>query len=127
MAFGAYCEASSEVHRLVKVVATYMVEKRGGELGCMNKDQKRAVFEQRLRQSWAMAAVRAKARAREERMPLVGLTTKTQADRLLASSIAGSWLQDYDLPGHQQNALLDALVWPEDAGTSLSREERSSE
>ena len=127
MAFGAYCEASSEVHRLVKVVATYMVEKRGGELGCMNKDQKRAVFEQRLRQSWAMAAVRAKARAREERMPLVGLTTKTQADRLLASSIAGSWLQDYDLPGHQQNALLEALVWPEDAGTSLSREERSSE
>ena len=79
-----------------------------------------------MRQSWAIAAVRAKAGAREERMPLIGLTTKTQADRLLASSIAGSWLQDYALPGHQQNALLDALVWPEDAGTSLSREERSS-
>ena len=26
LAFGAYCEASSEVHRLVKVVASYMVE-----------------------------------------------------------------------------------------------------
>ena len=110
--------------RLVKVVAAYMVEKRGGELGFMNKEQKKAVFEQRLRQSWAMAAVRAKARAREERMPLIGLTTKTQADRLLASSIAGSWLPDSALPGHQQNVLLDALVWPEDAGTSLSREER---
>ena len=73
-----------------------------------------------------MAALRAKARAREERMPLIGLTTKAQADRLLASSGASSWVLDNALPGHQQNALLDALVWPEDAGTSLSREERSS-
>ena len=85
---------------------------------------KKAVFEQRLRQSWAMAALRAKARARDERMPLIGLSTKAQADRLLANSVAGCWLPDSALPGHQQNALLDALVWPEDAGTSLSREER---
>ena len=110
----------------MKVVASYMVEKRGGELGLMDINQKKAVFEQRLRQSWAMAALRAKARARDERMPLVGLSTKAQADRLLAGSMAGSWLPDNALPGHQQNALLDALVWPEDAGTSLSREERNS-
>ena len=111
----------------MKVVAAYMVERRGGELGYMDKEQKKAVFEQRLRQSWAMAALRAKARAREERMPLIGLTTKAQADRLLAGSMVGSWLPHNALPGHQQNALLDALVWPEDAGTSLSREERSGE
>ena len=127
LAFGSYCEASKEVHQLVKVVATYMAERRGAELGFMELEQKKAVFEHRLRQSWAMAALRAKARAREERMPLVGLATKAQADRLLASSVAGSWLPDSVLPGHRQNALLDALVWPEDAGTSLSREERSSE
>ena len=96
-------------------------------MGLMDNNQKKAVFEQRLRQSWAMAALRAKARAREERMPLIGLATKAQADRLLAGNVAGSWLPDNALPGHQQNAkLLDALVWPEDAGTvSLSREERS--
>ena len=126
LAFGSYCEASEEVHRLVKVVAAYMVDKRGGELGFMDREKKKAVFEQRLRQSWAMAALRAKARAREERLPLIGLTTKAQADRLLAGSVAGSWQPDSALPGHQQIALLDALVWPEDAGTSLSREERSS-
>ena len=44
LAFGAYCEASAEVHRLVKVVAAYMVERRGGELGYMDKEQKKAVF-----------------------------------------------------------------------------------
>ena len=126
LAVGALCEASEEVHRLVKVVAAYMVDKRGGELGFMDREKKKAVFEQRLRQSWAMAALRAKARAREERLPLIGLTTKAQADRLLAGSVAGSWQPDSALPGHQQIALLDALVWPEDAGTSLSREERSS-
>ena len=109
----------------MKVVAAYMVERRGGELGYMDKEQEKAVFEQRLRQSWAMAALRAKARAREERLPLVGLTTKAQADRLLAGNMAGSWLPDYALPGHQQNSLLDALTWPEDAGSSLSREEQS--
>ena len=127
LAFGAYCEASAEVHRLVKVVAAYMVDRRGGELGYMDNEQKKAVFEQRLRQSWAMAALRAKARAREERLPLIGLTTKAQADRLLAGNMAGSWLPDYALPGHQQNSLLDALTWPEDAGSSLSREERNGE
>ena len=127
LAFGSYCEASVEVHKLVKVVAAYMVERRGAELGFMDIGQKKAIFEQRLRQSWAMAALRAKARAREERMPLVGLATKAQADRLLASSVTGSWLPDTALPGHRQNALLDALVWPEDAGASLSREERSGE
>ena len=75
----------------MKAVAAYMVQKRGGELGFMNKEQKQAVFEQRLRQSWAMAALRAKARARDERMPLIGLTTKAQADWLLvlAGSVAG--------------------------------------
>ena len=75
---------------------------------------------------WRRCAL-TKARAREERMPLIGLTTKAQADRLLAGSMVGSWLPDSALPSHQQNALLDALVWPEDAGTSLSREERSGE
>ena len=52
-----------------------------------------------------MAAVRAKAKAREERMPLVGLTTKAQADRLLGSSMAGCWQPDTALPLHQQMAL----------------------
>ena len=123
LCFGAYCEASEEVHKLAKVVAAYMVEKRGGELGC-DKDKCKGVFEQRLRQAWAMAAVRAKAKAREERKPLVGLSTKAQADRLLGSSMAGCWQPDTALPGHQQMALLDAMVWPEDAGAGLSREER---
>jgi hypothetical protein len=123
LCFGAYCEASEEVHKLAKVVAACMVEKRGGELGC-DKDKCKGVFEQRLRQAWAMAAVRAKAKAREERKPLVGLSTKAQADRLLGSSMAGCWQPDTALPGHQQMALLDAMVWPEDAGAGLSREER---
>ena len=123
LCFGAYCEASEEVHQLAKVVAAYMVEKRGGELGC-DKDKCKGVFEQRLRQAWAMAAVRAKAKAREERKPLVGLSTKAQADRLLGSSMAGCWQPDTALPGHQQMALLDAMIWPEDAGAGLSREER---
>ena len=47
-----------------------------------------------------------------------------KADRLLGSSMAGCWQPDTALPGHQQMALLDAMVWPEDAGAGLSREER---
>ena len=40
--------ASVEVHKLVKVVASYMVDRRGGELGFMDKEQKIRHFRLKL-------------------------------------------------------------------------------
>ena len=71
LCFGAYGEASQSVHNLIKVVAEELAEVKGDELG-MDKERQVGVFTQRVRCAWGMAAIRARARSRAVRKPLVG-------------------------------------------------------
>ena len=82
-------------------------------LGC-EKEKMVGVIKQRTRCMLGVTAVRARARAREQRRPLVGYTT-AQANRLLA----GSCSAPRTLRGAGQSGIdmLTALTWPEKSVT----------
>ena len=112
LCFGAYGEGSQGVHDLIDRITHVMAEERGGELGC-DKERVLGLLKQRTRCSIGVAAVRARAVAREARRPLVGCTT-TQANRLLAGSCSAP--NSLRAPGQGGLALLTAMAWKEDNG-----------
>merc|ERR1712070_93435 len=122
LCFGAYGEASQGVHDLARAVAEKLAEERGHELGCAQERQM-GIFMQRVRCAWGVAAIRARARSREARRPLVGCT-REQACRLLAGSCTPA--RPKRAPGQGQLDLLDALTWAEDTGARMSRESRAA-
>ena len=61
-----------------------MAEERGNELG-VERERQVGVFTQRIRCEWGMAAIRARARSRAMRIPLVGCS-RAQAQGLVAGS-----------------------------------------
>ena len=99
-----------------------LAEDRGHELGCA-KERQIGIFTQRIRCAWGIAAIRARARSREARRPLVGCS-REQAGRLLAGSCAPA--QQRRTAGQGQLELLDAITWAEDTGARMSREARAA-
>ena len=91
-------------------------------LGCA-KERQIGIFTQRIRCAWGIAAIRARARSREARRPLVGCS-REQAGRLLAGSCAPA--QQRRTAGQGQLELLDAITWAEDTGARMSREARAA-
>ena len=122
LCFGTYCEASQGVHDLARKVAETLAEDRGHELG-VAKERQLGVFLQRIRCNWGIAAIRAKARSREMRQPLVGCS-REQAIRMLAGSCVPA--RPRRAPGQGQLDMLDALAWVEDTGAQMSREARAA-
>ena len=120
LCFGAYGEASQGVHDLIKVVAEAMAEERGNELG-VEKERQIGVFTQRIRCEWGMAAIRARARSRAVRTPLVGCS-RAQAQGLVAGSCSIPRMKKG--PGEASLGALDALAWVMDSGERMSREAR---
>ena len=120
LCFGSYGEASQGVHDLIKVVAEAMAEERGNELG-VEKERQVGVFTQRIRCEWGMTAIRARARSRAMRKPLVGCS-RAQAQGLVAGSC--SIPRARRGPGEASLGALDALAWAADSGARMSREAR---
>ena len=118
--YGAYGEASQGVHDLIKVIAEEMAEERGNELG-VEKERQIGVFAQRIRCEWGMAAIRARARSRAMRRPLVGCS-RAQAQGLVAGSCTIPRARKG--PGETSLGALDALAWAVDSGVRMSREAR---
>ena len=104
----------------MKVIAEEMAEIRGQELGCP-KERQVGVFTKRLRCAWGIAEIRARARSRAVRKPLVGCS-RAQADRLIAGSCVAP--RGVLAQGEAHLQVLDAMTWPEDGGARLSREAR---
>ena len=107
---------------MVKVVAEQMAEERGNELG-VEKERQVGVFTQRIRCEWGMAAIRARARSRAVRRPLVGCS-RMQAQGLVVGSCNIPRVRKG--PGEAFLGALDALTWATDSGARLSREARCS-
>ena len=107
---------------MVKVVAEQMAEERGNELG-VEKERQVGVFTQRIRSEWGMAAIRARARSRAVRRPLVGCS-RMQAQGLVVGSCNIPRVRKG--PGEAFLGALDALTWATDSGARLSREARCS-
>ena len=105
---------------MIKVVAEAMAEERGNELG-VEKERQIGVFTQRIRCEWGMAAIRARARSRAVRRPLVGCS-RAQAQGLVAGSCSIPRMRKG--PGEASLGALDALAWVMDSGGRMSREAR---
>ena len=119
LCFGAYGEASQSVHNLIKVVAEELAEVKGDELG-VDKERQVGVFTQRI-SAWGMAAIRARARSRAVRKPLVGCS-RLQAQGLIAGSCVAPKARKAQGEAHLE--LLDALTWAEDSGPRMARDAR---
>ena len=104
----------------MKVVAEQMAEERGNELG-VEKERQIGIFTQRIRCEWGMAAIRARARSRAVRRPLVGCS-RMQAQGLVAGSCNVPRARKG--PGEASLGALDALAWSMDSGARVFREAR---
>ena len=120
LCFGAYGEASKGVHNLIKVVAEELAAERGHELG-VGKERQVGIFVQRVRCAWGMAAIRARARSRAMRKPLVGCS-RLQAQGLVAGSCVAPKTRRTQGDAHLET--LDAITWAEDSGSRMSRDAR---
>ena len=88
----------------------------------MRGKEGQGIVTERLYRAWGVAAVRARAHAREVRLPLVRIASKAQADRLLAGSLpSSSWRLVGSTPGSGQLAQLDALQWTPRLSAALTR------
>ena len=103
-------------------MAEKLAEERGGELG-VEKERQLGVFTQRIRCEWGMMAIRARARSRAMRKPLVGCS-RAQAQGLVAGSC--SIPRARRGPGEASLGALDALAWAVDGGARMSRQARCS-
>ena len=74
LVFGAYGEASADVHDLITLSATTQAEQMWRESGARTATEMRAVLISRMRRRMGMAAVQAMARHRLARVPYVGVT-----------------------------------------------------
>lgn len=74
LAFGAYGEASSDVHDLLSAAATQQAERVWREAGARSAAEMRALLIGRARRRMGMAAVQAFARHRLARVPYVGVS-----------------------------------------------------
>ena len=79
--FGAYSEASRDVHHLLDVAADKMAESRWRELGARTKEEARGFFIGALRRRMGLAAARAMARHRLRRVPWIGVNRQVVLDR----------------------------------------------
>ena len=93
---------------------------KGEELG-VNKERQVGGFTQRVRCAWGMAAIRARARSRAVRRPLVGCS-RLQAQGLIAGSCVAPKAKKAQGEAHLE--LLDALTWAEDSGPRMARDAR---
>ena len=87
----------------------------------VEKERQIGVFTQRIRCEWGMAAIRARARSRTMRRPLVGCS-RAQAQGLVAGSCSIPRVRKG--PGETSLGALDALAWVMDSGERMSREAR---
>ena len=62
LAFGAYGEASPDVHELAHVLATSCASRQWGRMGCRDPQEAAATLKRSLYRSWGLAAIRAQAR-----------------------------------------------------------------
>jgi hypothetical protein len=74
LVFGAYAEASPDVHCLLEHTATHEARLRWEEMGARRYQEARARTLSSLYADWGMAAARAAARMRLQRVRFVGLT-----------------------------------------------------
>ena len=74
LVFGAYAEASPSVHTLLEATAEHEARALWETMGARGYQEARASVMQALYADWGMAAARAAARMRLERVRFVGLT-----------------------------------------------------
>ena len=79
--FGAYSEASRDVHHLLDAAADRMAEHRWRELGARTKEEARGFFIGAVRRRMGLATARAMARHRVRRTPWVGVSRQVVLDR----------------------------------------------
>ena len=79
--FGAYGEASRDVHLLLGVAADEMATRLWDNMGARTKEEARAFIIGALRRRMGLAAVRAMARHRLRRVPWIGVDRQVVVDR----------------------------------------------
>ena len=62
LAFGAFGEASADVHELLRVLATSQASRDWARMGCRDYDEAVAMISRTLYRSWGLMAIRAEAR-----------------------------------------------------------------
>ena len=72
LVWGAYSEASADVHALLSETATSISEREWGMMGSRSRSEARGMIVSILRRRWGVTAAREAARLRISRFPLVG-------------------------------------------------------
>ena len=77
LVFGAYGEASADVHALLEIAATSQAERLHGRMGARSMSEMRACLISRMRRQIGLVTVRAMARHRLARAPYIGVERRS--------------------------------------------------
>ena len=99
LVFGAYGEASADVHDLMALAATTQAEQMWREAGARSATEMRALLISRSRRRLGMAVVQAMARHRLARVPYVGVSravvqARAQRRQQQQQGAGGAWVFD---------------------------------
>ena len=87
LVFGAYGEASSDVHTLLRVAATGAASRNWAKMGARSAAEALGIFSSSLRRRWGLVAVREYARLRLNRVCYVGAAAGARA-----AQVSSAWL-----------------------------------